>query len=741
MGDVLVDATERSGTTEVAPDPRRWAILAVLCLSLLIVGIDGTIVNVALPSLVRELGASSSDLQWIVDAYTLVFASFLLLAGSIGDRYGRKSALTAGIVIFGVGSLASALVGSAGALILTRALQGFGAAFIMPATLSILTNVFSPAERPRAIGIWAGVSGLGVAIGPITGGYLLGHFWWGSIFLVNVPVIIVALVAGAILVPNSRDPESPPLDYLGALLSVTMLLSLLYGIIEGPSKGWTSPLILAAFGVGIVLLVAFVQWERHREFPLLDVTFFANPRFSAASVAVTLVFFSMFGALFFLSQYLQFVLGYDALQSGVRLLPVAFALMIGAPLSSKLVSMFGTKVVVTTGLVLVAAAMLIMSAVSTTSGYPLVALVLVVVGVGMSLAMAPATDSIMGSLPPEKAGVGSAVNDTTREIGGALGVAILGSILSSVYRKEITKTDVYALAKQTSPEGAAAIRDSVGAAAEVAKQVPANVAKTLTAATNEAFVHALDRTVFVAAGIALVGALVAAVWLPSHAEPARSPEDRDRDRGFDDLVRETARNLSPGSRPPRDLAGAALQSLAEAGFSSLTFHGVATRAGISTETLDRYWSSKVDLVADALASVGVERELPDTGSFRGDASIYVREAAADLTDPRLGPVIGGLIGEAAKNPDLADAFRERMVRPGRAALEELIARADRRGELRDGVDRELLVDLLVGPLVYRVVVTGEPVGVLVAEDLLDVVLAGCLVDGPGPIVVPSLPEG
>ena len=711
---------------EVVADPRRWAILAVLCLSLLIVGIDGTIVNVALPSLVRELGASSSQLQWIVDAYTLVFASFLLLAGSLGDRYGRRTALTVGIVIFGAGSLASALVGSAGALILTRAVQGFGAAFIMPATLSILTNVFSPEERPRAIGIWAGVSGLGVAIGPITGGYLLGHFWWGSIFLVNVPVIAVALVAGAILVPNSKDPESPPLDYVGAGLSVTTLLAILYGIIEGPSNGWTSPLIVGAFVVGAVLLAAFIQWERSREFPLLDVRFFANPRFSAASVAVTLVFFSMFGALFFLSQYLQFVLGYDALQSGVRLLPIAVALMVGAPLSSKLVSMFGTKVVVTIGLVLVAVAMLVMSRVSTTSGYPLVAVVLVIVGMGMALAMAPATDSIMGSLPPEKAGVGSAVNDTTREIGGALGVAILGSILSSVYRKEITRSSVYQLAQKASPAGAAAIRDSVGAAAEVAKQLPADVAKTLTASLDHAFVHALDRTVFVGAGIALLGALVSAVFLPSHAEPATAG-----DEGVEDLIRVTARNLSSDSRPPRDLAGAALQSLAEAGFSSLTFHGVATRAGISTETLGRYWSSKVDLVADALRSVTIERELPDTGSFRGDCTTYLRETSADLTDPRLGPVIGGLIGEAAKNPELGDGLRERMLRPRRAAFDELIARADARGELRDAVDRDVLVDLLVGPLIYRIVVTGEPVGTLVADDILEVVLAGALVGGPG----------
>jgi AcrR family transcriptional regulator len=346
---------------------------------------------------------------------------------------------------------------------------------------------------------------------------------------------------------------------------------------------------------------------------------------------------------------------------------------------------------------------------------------------GASMAMAPATGNIMSAVPPAKAGVGSAVNDTTREVGGALGVAILGSIMSSVYRREITGTSVYQVARQASPEGAAAIRDSVGAAAQVAKQLPADAARTLTGAVDQAFVHALDRTVFVGAGIALLGAIVAAVFLPANAEPATA-----EDQEVDDLIRVTARNLSGDSRPPRDLVGAALQSLAEAGFSSLTFHGVATRAGISTETLGRYWSSKVDLVADAMRSVTIDRELPDTGSFRGDCSIYLRETSADLTDPRLRPIIGGLIGEAAKDPDLAAALRERMLRPGRAAFEELIARADARGELRDGVDHDILVDLLVGPLIYRLVVSGEPVGVLVAEDVLDIVLAGSLVDGAAP---------
>ena len=518
---------------------RRWWILAVLCLSLLIVGIDGTIVNVALPSIVRELGASSSQLQWIVDAYTLVFASFLLLAGSLGDRYGRKTALTAGLVVFGAGSLASALVGTAGGLILTRALQGFGAAFIMPSTLSILTNVFPADERGRAIGIWAGVSGVGVAVGPITGGYLLGHFYWGSIFLVNLPVIAVALIAGGVLVPNSRDPHAPRLDLVGTVLSVTMLFALLYGIIEGPTRGWTDPLIVAAFVVGSALLVAFALWELHSDHPMLDVAFFKNPRFSAASIAVTLVFFAMFGSLFFLSQYLQFVLGYDPLQSGVRLLPIAAALVVAAPLSPLLVARVGTKIVVTAGLVIVAIGMWLLSYARVDSGYGLVAGVLALLGVGMAIAMAPATDSIMGSLPPEKAGVGSAVNDTTREIGGALGVAILGSITASSYRSQITSSPVYAVAAKQSHAAAAALHDSVGSAAALAAHLPASSAKYVITAANAAFVHALDHTVVVGAIVALLGAAVAAIFLPARPAPAEASA-----AGIHDLVVATAQRLA-----------------------------------------------------------------------------------------------------------------------------------------------------------------------------------------------------
>jgi len=302
---------------------RRWFILAVLCLALVIVGVDGTIVNVALPSLVRDLGASQTQLEWIIDAYTIVFAGLLLTAGTLGDRFGRRGALLVGLATFAVGSVASSFAGSPEILIATRGIQGLGAAFIMPATLSILTHVFPAGERARAIGIWAGASGLAVAIGPVTGGWLLEHYWWGSIFLVNIPVIAVAAAAVIAIVPTSFNPRRPRIDIAGTILSIIGLSTLLFGIIEGPQRGWTNSLTLAGFVIGAVFLAAFVVWELHTDEPMLNMRFFRNPRFSAASLAITLVFFAMFGTLAFLTQYLQFVLGYSPLKAGACLSPSA----------------------------------------------------------------------------------------------------------------------------------------------------------------------------------------------------------------------------------------------------------------------------------------------------------------------------------------------------------------------------------------------------------------------------------
>jgi EmrB/QacA subfamily drug resistance transporter len=722
-----VSATEyATGSTVVASpeasppvDPRRWLILAVLCAALLIVGIDGTIVNIALPTLVREIGASNSQLQWIVDAYTIVFASFLLIAGNTGDRIGRKRCLLAGLVVFAAGSFGCSRVSSAEPLIVLRGVQGLGAAFIMPATLSIITNVFrDPNERSRAIALWAGVSGLGIVIGPLAGGFLLEHYWWGAIFLINVPIAVVAIVAVVAVVPESKDPEAPALDLIGTLLSTIGLISLLFGIIEGSTRGWGDPVIVGCFAAAAILLTVFVIWERRTDHPILDVRFFANPRFSAASIAVTLVFFAMFGTMFFVSQYLQFVLGYTALQSGVALIPVAGALMVAAPLSAKLVEWIGTKAVVATGLGVVAVALFVFSFATTTSGYGLVAAVLILVGVGMGLAMAPATDSIMGSLPPERAGVGSAVNDTTREVGGALGVAILGTITASSYASTITSNPQFASLQAVSPDAAQAVKNSVGGAAIVAQSLPADIGHALTTTANQAFVDALSHTVYVGAGVAILGVVVALVFLPSRpVEAAAEP-------GLEDLVVEAARGLPNELVERRNIGRATLELLADAGMASLTFNGIATRSGVSTVTVRRYWTSRVDAVVDTITDAFAEFPIPDTGDVRADLETYLTEEQRRLGAPRARAVIAYLAAAAANDATLEDELQARLVQPLRARFIARLQAAQACGDLDRDIDIDVTADLLAGPVYYRALITGEGLDGARIAPTLDIVLTG-----------------
>ena len=510
---------------------RRWATLGVLSLSLVIIGLDNTILNVALPTLVRELGATQSQLQWMVDAYILVFAGLLLTMGALGDRYGRKLALTIGLVLFGLSSVAAAFADSANALIAARAVMGIGGALIMPATLSIITNVFSGPERGRAIAAWAAVAGLGIVLGPVLGGWLLENFWWGSVFLINVFVVAAAIVLGFFLIPESKDPAATPLDPVGAVLSIVGLVALVYAIIEAPSRGWADPVVLAGFVLAAILLTVFLWWESRTEHPMLQLSFFENPRFSAASIAITLVFFAMFGTVFLNTQYLQFVLGFSPLEAGFRVMPVA-TMIVAAPLSARFAERFGTKRVVTTGLVIVAVAMSILATITVDTGYGRVAIALMILGAGMGTAMAPATESIMGSLPLAKAGVGSAMNDTTRQIGGALGVAILGSILASAYGSAMAP-----VVTNLPPEAAAVAGDSIGGAAAVASQL-GEAGAALMDAASAAFIGGMESAVWVAAGVALLGALVTFLWLPARGadhemalaapeeEPSGQPGDR-----------------------------------------------------------------------------------------------------------------------------------------------------------------------------------------------------------------------
>jgi EmrB/QacA subfamily drug resistance transporter len=399
--------------------------------------------------------------------------------------------------------------------------MGVGGAFIMPATLSIITNVFPPEERGRAIGLWAGIAGVATALGPISGGFLLEHFYWGSVFTVNLPIVALALGATVVLIPNSFDPSRPRQDPVGAVLSIAGLVALLYGIIEAPERGWTDGGILTAFAVGIVILGVFALWERASSHPMLDVRFFRNPRFTAASLGITSVFFAMFGATFLLTQHLQFVMGYSPLQAGVRLLPWAAVMLVVAPSSARLVERFGTKAVVTTGLTLVTVALTLLSQLPVDSTYPGDVLWrMMIMAAGMALVMAPATESIMGSLPRAKAGVGSAVNDTTRQVGGALGVAIVGSVMSSIYRGDMG--DVLA-GSPLSPDAAEQARASLGGALGVAGSIGGDTGRLIADAAKESFVAGLHRGVLVASGAALVGAIVVFLWLPAHAAPA--PEE------------------------------------------------------------------------------------------------------------------------------------------------------------------------------------------------------------------------
>ncbi len=513
--------------------PRRWWILGVLCLSVVIIGMDNFILNVALPTLVRSLDASETQLQWMVDSYILLFAALLLTMGSLGDRFGRRSVLQIGLVIFGVGSCFSAFSQSSNMLIMSRAFMGIGAAAIMPSTLSILTNVFPQEERVRAIGIWAGASAMGLAFGPILGGWLLENFFWGSVFLINVPIAVFALVAGQIILPNGRDPAAPRLDPLGAALSVVGLISLVYGIIEVPTKGWTSGEIIAAFALAAVVLTLFAAWEIRIDHPMLNLRFFRNRSFTAANATTTLTFFALSSALFFVTQYFQFVLGYSPLQTGIRLLPMVVTMLIMSPISPRIAERFGNKPSVAGGMAITAVTMFYFSKTTADSGYSTILISLVFMAVGMFLAMVPATNSIMSSLPPGKAGVGSAMNDTTRQVGGALGVAVLGSILTSSYRSTIASS-LAALP----PSALATAKSSVGGAIAVGNAVGGPQGDAIANVAKDAFVRGMSHGLEVGAAFILASAIVSLIWLPNRVIPAEEPEvshgepefgDRDED--------------------------------------------------------------------------------------------------------------------------------------------------------------------------------------------------------------------
>jgi EmrB/QacA subfamily drug resistance transporter len=526
-----------------APLPRRWQILGVLCVALFAIVMDNTIVNVALPTLARELGADTGGLQWIVDAYTLVFAGLLLAAGGLGDRVGRKVALIAGLVVFGTFSVAGALASGTGQLIAARAVMGAGAALIFPTTLAIAVNVFTDArERAAAIGIWTAITGVGVALGPITGGWLLEHFAWGSVFLVNVPIVVAALVGAVVLVPNSRDLRASRFDVPGLGLSIAGISLLVWSLIEAPRHGWISVLTIGGIAGAVALLALFVWWERRTPAPLLDVRLFRNMRFTAASLAITLGFFALFGFIFLVTQYLQLVKGYSAFAAGVRTVPFALAMAVTAVLAPRFASRFGTKLVVASGLIVMAGGFAVAAVSDASTAYRVLAASMVLLGAGLGMATTPATESILGSLPKERAGVGSAVNDTTREVGGTLGVAVLGSIMASIYGGRIAD----ALSGTSLPAG---VRDaasgSLAAALQIAGQVGGPAGARIAATAQDAFVRAFQVGSAVTGGVALVGTVIALLFLPARVaedeEDAITLERAPIEEGLDPaLERETA---------------------------------------------------------------------------------------------------------------------------------------------------------------------------------------------------------
>jgi EmrB/QacA subfamily drug resistance transporter len=493
---------------------RRMLVLATVCLAAFAINIDTTIVNVALPDLGRQLGATTRDLQWIVDGYNLAFAALVLTAGSLGDRFGRRPALLVGLAGFAVSSAAGAMVDSASALVAVRFVMGASAAVIFPTTLSIITNAFPDrSERAKAIGVWGAVTGLGVAVGPVTGGLLLAHFGWPSVFVALIPIAVLAMIATWAWVPESSDAPQARLDLPGLVLSSAGIGVLIYTIIEASGRGWSSSATLLGFFGATVLIAAFVVVERRRSRPMIDMTLFRTPAFSAASASVTVAFFALFGFIFLVTQYFQFLRGYGALSTGTRILPVAITIAIGSVGGVLLAGRIGTRAVVTTGLLLLGSSFGWIALSPTFMPYEHIVGQMVLMGLGLGLTTAPATESILSVLPPAKAGVGSAVNDATRELGGTLGVAVLGSIFTSLYAAHLATssfsglpTRVVSAAQNSVATGVATVNHTRGTRAH----------QQLLDGLHASFMSGFHTACVVAAGVCLAGA-VGALLLPGAA--------------------------------------------------------------------------------------------------------------------------------------------------------------------------------------------------------------------------------
>ncbi|MCA1282895.1 MFS transporter [Saccharopolyspora sp. 7B] len=516
---------------------RRWTTLLVLCLALSATMLANTSLGVALPFLSQDLGSSLSDQQWFSNAYALVFAGLLFTTSTLADRYGRKLMLQAGLVLFGAVSLyVCFFVSSSAELIAARGLLGLGGSMIMPVTLSILTSVFPSSERTKAVGVWAAVSGAGTALGPVIAGLLLEVSTWHAVFAINVPVVVVAVIASIKYVPKNAGSDAPVegghggIDIGGAILSTVGITVVVYGLIDAQHVGWTAPRTLIMVVVGLLLVGAFVAWERRVKDPMLDMDLFRNAGFSASAVALTLVFFAMIGVFFSLSQTLILVFGYSPLGSSVAMLPMSVMMVLVAPQVGRIVGRFGPRTTIAAGLVLAACGMAGLSTLTADSGYLHLLLPLVLTSGGMSLAMAPATDQLMANVPRARAGMGSATNDVTREVGASLGVAVLGSVLGSAYSTQLGPAvaglppEAQAMAKESLPGGL---------------QVAASLGQQGAALAHEVVVSWMGGMRFAnlaGAALILLAALIAWIWMPRTATQAGTPAPE----AADDAGTETA---------------------------------------------------------------------------------------------------------------------------------------------------------------------------------------------------------
>lgn len=509
-------------TTQTVPpvgapsSERRWLVLTVMCFTVLIISLDQTVMNVAVPTLVESLHPSSQGVQWIVDSYTLATAVFLMFGGALGDRFGRRRIFLVGVSVFGAGSLGCAMVHATGPLIIMRAVMGFGAALLMPATLSIIAATFHGRERAQAIGTWAGISGIGATAGPLLGGWLLQHFWWGSIFLINVPIGVIAYVGCRLFVSEGRAEDPKPLDPIGVLLSSLGLTLVTYALIQAPGQGWASPEIVGTLMGGLAVLVTFGLWNRHSEQPLLDLRLFRNRIFSSALGAVTAVFFANFAVSYLLSQYLQFVLGYGAFQVGIRLLPSALGMLISANIATRVAHRFGLRRTMVGGMALVAAAQATLATMSAATGYGEIGLAYALMGFGTGLTVAPASNAIVGTLPSDKIGAGSGLRATVQLLGASFGVAVIGSIVSSHYRNATTTAFAGPL-KAVPPALRPPISSQIGVAHSTATKLPAALGRSTVQVANHAFASGIRLGSLVSLTVIVLAMIAAARYVPKRA--------------------------------------------------------------------------------------------------------------------------------------------------------------------------------------------------------------------------------